>query len=242
MWFIAGICAALTAALVWLLGFRYVALGDSLAAGVGSLTLYGYVPRLAAALLRLLRRPVRTSNLARFGLTSEQLLTLLRTDRRMRRAVARARLITLNIGGNDLLACRYQEDCLQEAVPRFTTNWEAILAEIRSLNPTTPLLTMTLYNPMPLGDIRRPPVAAFLEQANAVITRPDLTRRFQVAVASVNRAFCSRECELTWFCRFGDIHATDAGHQVMADRLLEVYPSRKRRGVEEEMRHSGAKA
>ncbi len=215
----ATVCGALM-----LLICRYTALGDSLAAGVGSLTFYGYVPRLAWKLAWRKKRLVWPANLGRFGMTSGELLEALRRDERFRRAVRRARLITVNIGGNDLLRCRYQEDCLRAAIPRFRANWEAILAQIRVLNPTAAVLTMTLYNPAPEGDIRRPLFETFIAEMNGIITAPHLLRHYRVTAVPVDRAFAGRECELTWFCRIGDIHATDAGYGVIADLLLAHLP------------------
>ncbi len=205
---------------VWALMYRYTALGDSLAAGVGSLTFSGYVPRFAFMLMRRYRRLVWMRNLGRFGMTSLDLLEALRTNRHFIGAVRGANLITVNIGGNDLLGCAYQEDCLELAVLQFRQNWEAILAELRRLNPAATILTMTLYNPVPVGDVRRPPIDSYIDRVNQVITMPGLLRAYRIkAVAPVHSAFMGRECELTWYCRIGDIHPTDEGHQVMAQQL-----------------------
>lgn len=209
------------------LTFRYVALGDSLAAGVGAFAFFGYVPRFALRLLRRRRRLILTRNLGRFGMTSGQLLTAVRTDERFRRAIQGAQLITLNIGGNDLLGCNYREECLRQAIPEFTRNWEALLREVRLLNPRAVLLTLTLYVPVPRGDIRRPPVAAFIARANSVILRGDLNRRHRVhGVARVHEAFAGRECAYTWFCRIGDVHPTDEGFAAMTAALESVLPPR----------------
>lgn len=232
MWLIVIVAAAylLAGAAIWLLlTYRYVALGDSLAAGVGAFAFFGYVPRFALRLMRRRRKLILTRNLGRFGMTSGQLLTAIRTDARFRRAIRGAKLITLNIGGNDLLGCSFQEDCLREAVPVFTRNWEQILREVRLLNPRAVLLTLTLYVPVPRGDIRRPAIAAFIANANSAILGSDLNRRYQVhGTAPLHEAFDGRECIYTWFCRLGDVHPTDEGFAAITAALEAVLPTKSR--------------
>jgi lysophospholipase L1-like esterase len=209
---------------VWFLAVRYVALGDSLAAGVGSVAFAGYVAPFGLFLMKQLRRVVRTTNLGRFGLTSDQLLARLQTDAGVRKAVGGARIITVDIGGNDLLGCNFQPECLQGAVARFAANWAAILGEIRGLNPKADLLTMTLYNPVPPGDSRHAVSVAFLRQFNAVITDPDLIAQHRIrGVAAVYDAFVGHECAYTWFCLVGDIHPTDFGYRAITTGLEQVY-------------------
>lgn len=221
MWILAAAAGlGLCAGAFWLLTFRYVALGDSLAAGVGSFTFFGYVPRLALLLTKRLKRVVLTTNLGRFGWTSQRLLNALRTDQGFRKAVTRAQLITVDIGGNDLLGCRHQEACLEEALVEFRQNWQEILREIRRLNPKATLLTMTLYNPVPLDDVRRPAIDGYIARMNAIITQPELLKAYRVhGVAPAYDLFAGRECDLCWFCRIGDSHATDEGYAVIAGAM-----------------------
>jgi lysophospholipase L1-like esterase len=218
MWILAvagGLVAG--AGAYWFLCFRYVALGDSLAAGVGSFTFFGYVPRYALGLMWRMRRIIFTTNLGRFGMTSGQMLAVLKADQQFRRAVRAARLITIDIGGNDLLHCNYQEACLEEALAAFRTNWEAILAEVRSLNPGAALFVLTLYTPVPVGDVRRASVDSVVRRLNGIMALPVLVETYQVSgVAGVYEAFQGYECDFTWFCRIGDIHPTDRGHEAIA--------------------------
>lgn len=78
----------------------YVALGDSLAAGVGARR--GYVDRYAEHLRDDAGARVRVVNLVVSGQTSLQLLRALRNDPSTRRAVGGAEVTTFNIGINDL--------------------------------------------------------------------------------------------------------------------------------------------
>lgn len=226
MWWmlaLAGIGTLATFGFLWWRRLRYVALGDSLAFGIGSLTLFGYPARLARALSTRLRRRVLLRNHALFGLTSGQIRGLIEADERVRNAIRAAGLITLNAGGNDLLGCNYQADCIPGALAQFRTNWGAILQEIRLLNPRAPLFLLTLYNPYPLGDLRRPPVAEAIEALNQVIRDERLLNRFGVTgVAELAHRFEGQECNWTWFCAIGDPHPTDTGHAAIAGALSEL--------------------
>ena len=117
----------------------YVALGDSLAAGVGARR--GYVDKYADHLRDDTGARVRVVNLGRSGQTSAQLLYALRNDLLMRRAIGGAEVVTFNIGINDLgHASRSYENgscggagnqrCLRAAVEEVEENWDALIEEI----------------------------------------------------------------------------------------------------------------
>src|SRR5215210_4222171 len=120
----------------------YVALGDSLAVGVGARR--GYVTRYAEQLRNDTGARVKTINLGVSGQTSTQLLYSLRHDPAMRRDLHRAEVVTLNIGLNDLgqASASYQagicggpqnKACLREAVNKVEQNWDAIIEDILNL-------------------------------------------------------------------------------------------------------------
>ena len=123
----------------------YVALGDSLAAGVGADR--GYVDRYAAHLRTDTGARVRVSNLGVSGQTSSELLDALRGDESMRGAIEGAEVVTFNIGLNDLgrAVAAYEEgtcggqdgeECLRKAVDALKDNWDAIAAELLMLRST----------------------------------------------------------------------------------------------------------
>ncbi len=123
----------------------YVALGDSLAAGVGAER--GYVDRYAAHLRNDTGARVRVSNLGVSGQTSPELLAALREDESVRRAIEGAEVVTFNIGLNDLgrAGAAYEEgtcggedgeECLREAVDALKDNWDAIATELLELRST----------------------------------------------------------------------------------------------------------
>lgn len=120
----------------------YVALGDSLAAGVGAR--HGYVDRYADHLHADTGARVRVTNLGVSGQTSSQLLRVLRGDASARRAIGGAEVITFNIGINDLGRARGEyeaeicggarnERCLGAATEKLEDNWDTITEEILAL-------------------------------------------------------------------------------------------------------------
>jgi lysophospholipase L1-like esterase len=130
----------------------YVALGDSLAAGVGAHR--GYVDRYAEHLRNDTGARIRLVNLGQSGQTSPQLLYALRNDSSMRRAISGAEVITFNIGINDLEQAggSYEngrcggvenEWCLRVAVEEVEGNWDAIFEEILGLRSTQDTIVRT---------------------------------------------------------------------------------------------------
>jgi lysophospholipase L1-like esterase len=123
----------------------YVALGDSLAVGVGARR--GYVDRYGQYLRSDTGARIEVANLGRSGQTSPQLLHALRNDASVRKVLGRAEVVTFNIGINDLgHASRSYENgscgglqnewCLDAAVEEIEGNWDAIIVEILSLRST----------------------------------------------------------------------------------------------------------
>ena len=130
----------------------YVALGDSLAAGVGARR--GYVDRYAEHLRSDTGARIRVVNLGRSGQTSPQLLYALRNDPSTRRAIGRAEVVTFNIGINDLghASRSYEsgscggpqnERCLRAAVEEVERNWDDIIEEILSVRSTQETIIRT---------------------------------------------------------------------------------------------------
>src|SRR3712207_2028853 len=123
----------------------YVALGDSLAVGIGARR--GYVDRYASYLRTDTGARVEVLNLGQSGQTSSQLLRALRSDPSMRRALGEAEVITFNIGINDLghAGEAYENGTcgggdnhvgLHTAVEALKENWNAVIAELLSLRST----------------------------------------------------------------------------------------------------------
>ena len=215
--------------------WKYVALGDSLAAGL--IAQQGYVPRYANHIQTDNNVTVSVQNLGVSGWQTADLLNALRTDNNFRAAVSSAQVITWNIGGNDL-AHAYRlyldgncggadrQDCFREAVANFAANWDGIVSELRSLNDPTKNIfrTMDIYNPFvaeqfALGNFDQTNV--YLEQVNAYIQRS--AEQNGILCAKVHEAFngaSGREDPIAKGLLAADLfHANDAGHKLMADLL-----------------------
>ncbi|MBI5284603.1 MAG: thrombospondin type 3 repeat-containing protein [Chloroflexi bacterium] len=127
----------------------YVALGDSIA-----LWNYGqsYPAVYGARTATDLGSGVSLQNMAIGGWTSSDLLGALRTHEAYRTVLPTADVVTWNIGVNDFQVARdaYKtrtcggadnQDCLRGAITTFEANYDAIMAEVRALNPD-PLLVI----------------------------------------------------------------------------------------------------
>ena len=197
----------------------YVALGDSLAAGVGARE--GYVARYAAHIESDTGVRVEILNLGVSGQTSSELLHALRNDETMRRALAAAEVVTFNIGINDLGhageayergACGGDDGqgCLRAAVTELEENWDAILAEILSLRSTRDTVIRTA------GLGYTPRVAAIFEPYVARVDR-------HIAATSAANGIPYAQPHLHDRHMSPDgVHPNDDGYEAIAGRLREL--------------------
>lgn len=195
---------------------EYVALGDSLAVGVGARR--GYVDRYAEYLRHDTGVSVRQINLGVSGQTSQQLLRTLRSDPSMRRALRGAEFVTYNIGINDLGQARASheagtcggargERCLRAAVKDFEANWDEITREILSLRSSDETIIRTAglgYTPQ-AGKTFEP----YLEQVNRHIGTSAAKNGIPYAEVSLDDEGLSQD----------GLHPDDSGYQTIADRL-----------------------
>jgi lysophospholipase L1-like esterase len=170
----------------------YVALGDSIAAGVGARQ--GYVDRYADDVRADAGARVRITNLGISGQTSAQLLRVLRSDASARRAISGAEVITFNIGINDLgrASGQYEAEtcggarnqrCLRSAVRTLEENWDAITEEILGLRSTDEAIVRTVglgYTPRVDGVFR-----SYLQEANRHIAASTAESRIPYAEVSL---------------------------------------------------------
>ncbi len=138
----------------------YTALGDSIGFGLFAPIGDGYVPTYDRLVEADSGANVNTINLCVPGWTSSDLMNAIRGNLIFRLSVATSTIVTVNIGGNDLLGARRayknrtcggadNQNCLRAGVAVFTANFNAILAEVRSLRAgrNTIIRTMDVYNP-----------------------------------------------------------------------------------------------
>ena len=197
----------------------YVALGDSLAAGMGAER--GYVERYADHVRADTGARVRVVNLGVSGQTSAELLGSLREDRSMRGALLGAEVVTLNIGINDLgragearengtCGGTDNEECLRAAVEEVKGNWDAIVAEISSLRPADDTIIRTAglgYVPR-VGGVYGP----YLDDVNRHIATT--ARESGVPYAEIHLGEEGMSPD--------GVHPNDAGYEVIARELREL--------------------
>jgi lysophospholipase L1-like esterase len=212
----------------------YTALGDSIATGIWSSA--GYV-RLFADHLQSDLGAVRLNNLAVNGWTTADLLEALRTNETYREAVRTADVVTLSIGGNDLLLGRGAYirgncgesgwECLRSTTDAVLENYDAILDEIQALVGPRPAVirAMDVYNPyagVDTGalDVLKP----YLDEINSYICWSAEVR--SMGCARVYEAFNGPSGEddpvAQALIGFDGIHPNDRGHGLIADLLRDV--------------------
>src|SRR5215210_2550760 len=197
----------------------YVALGDSLAVGVGARR--GYVTRYAEQLRSDTDVRVRTINLGVSGQTSTQLLYSLRHDRAMRKDLRGAEVVTLNIGLNDLgqASGSYEagicggpqnKACLREAVNKVANNWDAIVEEILNLRSTEKTVIRTAgfgYTPR-----AGKPFEPYVSEATRHIASTTAENDIPSLEITLGDAGMSKD----------GLHPNDRGYRVIADRLADL--------------------
>jgi lysophospholipase L1-like esterase len=229
----------------------YIALGDSLSAGIGASS------EVTTAFVPLVHRSLGTEiellNLADAGDTSEQLLSHGHLDEAVAEIEARnsdidpdndVRLVTLEIGGNDLLdlfsdlvltgkcpnLARALErqvcvDALTGALEGFDDNLERILDGLDATDAGVPVILMTLYNPFSGGlktldevghlALEGTPGTPFPEGVNDVVRQVAEGR--DVILVDLMPLFDGGADDLI---ARDLIHPNDAGYQVIADAVI----------------------
>jgi lysophospholipase L1-like esterase len=157
------------------------------------------------------------------------------------------RLVTIDIGGNDVDQCVISLDqaCLDAALPSVSTNLSTILSALRAAaGPGVPIVGMNYYDPYLVFWFSDPTAAQTTEQM--VVQFDDVLQSVYDAagdpVADVETAFSTtdwtlvdgiplnveRICEWTWMCippPLGpDIHLNTAGYGVTAQAFLDALP------------------
>ncbi len=241
----------------------YLALGDSLAAGYqpdGSSRDEGYVSQVHSALASRIPH-LELRNLGCDGATTTTLMSVggcgyVGADSQLEAAEnflganpGRVRLITIDIGGNDINRCAaggtIVVSCAQAAIRTVGTNLSEILRRLRAAAPGVPIVGMTYYDPYLaawLSGLSGQQLAKLsvqlIKPLNATLA--DVYSGPNTRVADVARAFgtptnpgelagtfppsVANICTWTWMCKLGDIHPNDEGYQVIAQAFLAQVP------------------
>jgi lysophospholipase L1-like esterase len=223
----------------------YTALGDSIGFGLFAPIGDGYVPTYERFVEADSGSSVTAVNLSVPGWTSSDLLRELRGNLLFRLSVATSTIVTVNIGGNDLLGGRgsYKDrtcggadnqDCLRTRVATFAGNFNAILAEVRSLRGSrnTIIRTMDVYNPYVNEDRAQDTwpndqgndfqvLKPYIETVNNAIATTATARN--IPYARVYLAFNGPNGDIDpgdrGLIAFDGLHPNGGGHRLIADLL-----------------------
>ncbi|OYD09854.1 SGNH/GDSL hydrolase family protein [Paludifilum halophilum] len=206
----------------------YVALGDSITVGYSAVGRRGFVDRLADRLSQQ-GHPINVYNAARKGMTSRLLVDQLAGSPYLHHLLYRANLITLCIGGNDLLYAYIRFFLSGDPSVYFQTvyHYEFRLRRIYSLirsRSSAPLFTLNLYNPFPHSPSAVTWISAIndrIEKISAGWSVPiiDLYHHFLGSEPFLIRGY--RTGHLSDYRLFGSnpVHPNDRGHQLIANAL-----------------------
>jgi acyl-CoA thioesterase-1 len=203
----------------------YIALGDSIAAGIGS-----SLPRTRSypAILEMLRtsqsgQALGVENLAIPGETAASFRSNGQLDRfrlsvdSAAQAGTRIDLVTVTLGGNEMLTLREADRAQrQTTLDAFALEYPAVLHDIRAtLGPHTTIVVTTYYD-LSEGDAGREGTDAWwIAQFNFVIMAT--AQQEQALIADLATAFDGRMRELTHYPY--DVHPNNAGQRVIAETI-----------------------
>jgi lysophospholipase L1-like esterase len=204
----------------------YLAFGDSLTAGLGSsetnyLRLHAFVPKLTAHLRN--EYDVHVENHGIPGITSEQLLLYLTEGPGVEGKIKDADLITVTIGGNDLLQLLRSEnltkDKIKVTIQQFGQQFEDMISEIRNSNQNVPIHVMGLYTPYDQDhSLHLTGQLAISSYNQELLDR--ISSYEHVHLVSVYASFLNKESQLTHIDQ-NDIHPNDNGYEVIYNAFKE---------------------
>ncbi|RDI42333.1 SGNH/GDSL hydrolase family protein [Falsibacillus pallidus] len=209
----------------------YLALGDSLAAGM---TPYngigpGYADMIALALKSDDRIAGFSKDFAIPGYTSGQVLDLLQ-QKEVQLAVSRADIITLSAGANDLLqvvrsdpghlTVSYEQLQANFALNQVRLNEEKILTLIRQLNPRAQIAVMGYYFPYPhILNSHKKGIGEELDILNDILQ--EAAEKHGAFFVPVSQGFGLDAKELV--PNPEDVHPTPKGYLAMANAFLSIF-------------------
>lgn len=200
--------------------YRYTAVGDSLTFGIGAMPGSGFVPLYRRMAEAHLQQFVNYDNLGINGLTSEELYERVMRDPRFRSRLKEANIITISIGGNDLIRAvrssggHPDRGKLDKALFRCQQNMSGCLGTIRKLKSDSRqpymLRAVGLYNPYPSwGE-----ATEYVTRFNRFLSGLGVGDNFRAA--DVYSRFAGREQDML---SIDGIHPSTKGHRAIAEQL-----------------------
>jgi lysophospholipase L1-like esterase len=152
------------------------------------------------------------------------------------------RLVTVTIGANDVTPCLTAPDrnaCVQQRLTALAGNLQQVLSKAHAAAPDADILVTNYYNPYLALYFVDPALAqittglqAALNNTIAAVTAPygstvDVATAFQsIDTTMVNGVPTNVGviCRLTWMCSRNDIHANDAGYELIGETVAAALP------------------
>lgn len=201
---------------------NYTALGDSITAGVGAYVSSDFTKHYARMLQNYYRTSVKRKVNAKRRTTSSELQQMLQSPP-IQRDISHADLITITIGGNDLLQAnrgfeRTRDSAiLENAVKQYEQHMKMIIATIESTKGYTqsPYLIQLigLYNPYP----EIPYSAYWIHQFNQVLHSMSSQHIQYVDLQSIFSYYGKDVLFLN------HIHPNARGHYLIAQQLMDSF-------------------
>ncbi|HEX2914897.1 MAG TPA: SGNH/GDSL hydrolase family protein [Chloroflexia bacterium] len=212
------------------IGGEYLALGDSVAYGVGAPVpnQQGYAGIFYANYLKRIQPEILVyRNMAIPGETSQSFIDGSKGQSQLQNALneldaaagagRKISPITLTIGGNDMLGARGKPNSEREtALSRFDQNLNRILSALRSKAGQADIIVTTYYNPYAFSTGGDDTETAWVKRFDDVIRKR--AGEHNAKVADFYTPIAGHERNLTWIT-FGDVHPTLTGHSLLAQAV-----------------------
>lgn len=198
----------------------YLALGDSLAVGIAATYKKGYTCLYYKWLLACTHlKNIAYCNLGVIGWTSYDLLNAVLYKNNFRKSICNACIITLDIGGNDILKNKNCLDNYHKMLCDYKNNLYRILKEIQCLNTKAPIYLINIYNPYPYHHELYDLAEKWICSMNSIIWDIYNVRDFNViGVADIYSAFKGNEEKYT-LIKYDNVHPNTLGHGVIFNCL-----------------------
>lgn len=204
---------------------HYLALGDSLTAGVGDeYSKDGYVGRLTDSLIAWPSiSDVEVDNRGKRGRRSDQLLKLVEKGH-YDEELQKAQLISITMGGNDVMKIvkndlfNLKRNAFDKELRAYKKRYSKIIEGIREKNSTVPLLLIGFYNPFSIVTNEANEFDSIITEWNKVIE--DIAKKDNNACyVSVEDLFDSNK-ELVYHTDF--FHPNAKGYDKMNERIIKA--------------------
>ncbi|MBM4762686.1 GDSL-type esterase/lipase family protein [Bacillus sp. B15-48] len=208
----------------------HLALGDSIIHGFGVGEKENFVYNFSNQLGEEINKTVHYNNKGKNGMTSTDLHKLIH-DGVYDQEIANSDIITINIGGNDVLKTARKKD-YYEAVKSFNTlqstftkNLTSTINKIKKINPNVTIVLLELYNPLPAEHQLARVAESLLSKWNIKIyeiakeTPSSLVVQTTKVINSKNQQNLSQD----------GVHPNPAGYAAITKQLLKQFSKEFRR-------------